>query len=154
MICEMKFKRIQQVLAIGFVFLSLCLPVLIHAQDGNVTAPTNSEKRADEKSIIYICVTGAPGECTFQDVISAVQKLLGWARNFALFFSVIVLVVAGFKYMTSGGNPGKISEANKMFEKVAIGIVVVMSAWLIVTLITNALLEPGISTIIQNNKPN
>ena len=62
----------------------------------------------------------------------------------ALSFSVVVLVVAGFKYMTSGGNASKRQEANKMFTKVIIGIVVVVAAWLIVRLITSTLLDPSV----------
>ncbi len=46
--------------------------------------------------------------------------------------------------MISEGNPAKISEATKMFKNVALGIIFIMAAWLIVTLITNSLLEKKI----------
>ena len=50
--------------------------------------------------------------------------------------------------MTTGSNPGNKAKANKMFMNVAIGIFFMLAAWLIVKLITNALI--GDPTIINN----
>ena len=86
------------------------------------------------------------GNCTFQDVILAIQRLVKWATEFALGFSVVVLAYAGYKYMISGDNASKRKDANKMIYNVVIGIIIVLAAWLIVTLITGALLQPGYST--------
>ncbi len=93
---------------------------------------------------------GAPlyGDCTFADLINAVKKLINWGIGFALSFSVVVLAYAGFKYLTSEGNPGKLSEAHTMFWRVAEGIVWILSAWLIVQLIASALLTKVIRDMI------
>lgn len=64
-------------------------------------------------------------------------------EDIALPFSVIVIAYAGFLYLTSGGNQPQLYRAHGMFTKVALGIVWVLAAWLIVTLITNALLTPA-----------
>ena len=151
MILTTDIKKKVSIIGLFFIFI---LPVFTHAQ-GKVDIPPEPEKV--NTGITYDCANEHRdtkyGECTFEDVILAVQKVLGWARNIALFFSVIVLVIAGFRYMVSGDNPGERTKANKMFVSVIKGIFFVMAAWLIVTLITNALLAPGVSTIIQNNKP-
>ena len=139
----------KKVLATSLLFM-IAVPIFAHGEDIIVDPRTTPDPGT---GITYVCDRGKPGECDFQDVILAVQKILRWARDFALFFSVIVLVIAGFKYMISGDNPGERTKANEMFKKVAIGIFFVMAAWLIVTLITNALLKDGVSTIIQDNNP-
>jgi hypothetical protein len=46
--------------------------------------------------------------------------------------------LAGFLYMTSGGNQGQLDRAHGMFAKPLWGIFWVLGAWLVVTLITNS----------------
>ena len=134
--------------AIGIILLFS--PMFAYAQQtGNNPPPDAGKDTNPSKSIVYVCTSGAPGECTWDDVIAAVKHLVNWGVEFALTFSVIVIAVAGFKYMTSEGSPGKLAEANKMFASVAKGIVIIMAAWLIVTLITGALLNHGINTFLK-----
>ena len=52
-----------------------------------------------------------------------------------------VFAWAGFKYMTSAVVDQK-AAAKAMLQKVFIGFVVILAAWLIVTTITNTLLSP------------
>jgi len=115
----------------GLVLFSL--PLLTFAADSATVASGVA------KGITYECTGGAPGVCTFADVIAAIQLVLKWGTTFAVAFSVVVIAWAGFIYMTSGGNSGKRAEANTMLMKVAIGIAFMFMAWLIVTLIMNAL---------------
>ena len=125
-------KKIYVGLTLSLVF-AFCFPIT-----------SNAISLKADTGITYDCAnenpTQAPGDCTFNDVISAIQKLLTWGRNFALAFSVVVLAYAGFKYMVSGDNAGERAKANQMFFKVAIGIFFILAAWLVVDLITNALL--------------
>ncbi len=88
------------------------------------------------------------GNCTWNNLIEAIQRFFDFAIPFALFFTVVVIAYAGFFYMTTGSNPGNKAKANKMFMNVAIGIFFMLAAWLIVKLITNALI--GDPTIINN----
>lgn len=100
--------------------------------------------------IVYDCanenpsVNKQPGDCTFADVIKAVQKILNFATTLALEFSVVVIAWAGWLYMTSGDNASQRDKANKMLFSVAKGIFLVLAAWFIVTLITNTILNKSI----------
>ncbi len=91
--------------------------------------------------ITYECVDakGIIGNCDFQDLLNAVKKVVDYAVGFTLFFSVIVIAWAGFKYMTSGDSAGERKKANDMLLSVAKGIVFILAAWLIVSLILRAL---------------
>ena len=124
---------------IGLIFLLLSFGSLVRAVE--------DPEMKDKTGIAYYCLNG---DCTFADLITATKKLVNFGTEFALIFSVVVIAWAGFKYMTSEGNPDKIKEANGMFLNVAKGIVIVLAAWLIVNLITTALLKPGISNIIPS----
>jgi hypothetical protein len=116
--------------AILFFAIILLLPLYSHAQ------------------LAQECAGNQPGECTFDDLIRTVIRLTNWGTMFALGFSVVVIAWAGFKYLTSEGNPGKIKEANGMFLKVLQGIVIILIAWTLVKLITTALLKGGINTFL------
>lgn len=91
-------------------------------------------------SLVYECSTnGRPGECTFDDLVAATRNVVNKLTIYAIGFSVIVIAFAGFKYLTSEGNPGAIADANRMFRSVAIGIAFIVGAWAIVNLIATGL---------------
>lgn len=88
------------------------------------------------------------GDCGYDDLIRAIKKFFGVAIPLALGFSVVVIAYAGYNYMISGSSPGKRTEANNMLQKVVIGIFFMLSAWVIVTLITNSLLKTDVNTLV------
>ncbi len=116
----------------AFVLIFFFVPTFVHA------APT-PETTSGNTGVVYQCIDG---NCDFNDLVGAVQKLIKWGVGFALSFSVVVIAYAGSIYLMSGGSATERARANKMLASVAKGIVLVLAAWLIVTLITSALLTP------------
>lgn len=92
--------------------------------------------------------TDVYGECDYDDLILAVKKFFNVATPLALAFSVVVIAYAGFLYMTSGSNASKRTKANEMFVKIAWGVFFMLGAWVIVTLITNSLLNVNVNTLV------
>ncbi len=119
------------------------LPFTIHAQAAGSGGKTG---------IVWECTggsTGRAGDCDFyKDLIPEVINIVNFGTVTALLFTVIVIAFAGWKYMISGPNPGKRSEANQTLLKCAIGIAVILGAWLIVHLITSTLLNSSIPNLI------
>src|SRR3989338_283512 len=63
----------------------------------------------------------------------------------ALPIIVLFFVIAGFKFISAQGNPGKLDEARKNFVWVVIGALLIMGAWVLATLLANTvsqLVEP------------
>lgn len=117
-----------------FLFLLLLLPTIGFSQG------TNASKINTDIGITYECGDGDDaGNCTFGDLVAATKKVVDFGVKFTLFFSVIVIVIAGYNLMISGDNPGKRKEARDMLWKVAKGIAYILLAWLIVSLILSAL---------------
>lgn len=149
----MKNVLAKKIHALTLLFLSIFIasfPIFLHAdtnQPADTSTPSNGQ--GITKGITYICNRGAPGECTFQDVIEAIKHLVNWGITFALSFSVIIIAYAGYLYMISGDSPGERTKANKMFVSVGKGIFFALGAWLIVTLITGALLNGNINTFLK-----
>lgn len=69
---------------------------------------------------------------TVSDFISAVLRAVVY-----LSMPIIALFImyAGFKYIIARGNPGAIDEAHKNFLYVIIGALLILSAWVLATLI-------------------
>lgn len=81
-------------------------------------------------------------DCNFCSIVTLVQNIINWLFGFLTLVAVILLVVAGFKLVTSAGNPNAWETAKKMLTNVIIGFIIIMAAWLIVDTIMKALLAP------------
>lgn len=134
----------------------LLLPVFAFAQSANpipTPAGVDTTGGGSGTGITYECSrtangTTVYGDCSYDDLIRAVQKFFDVVIPLALGFSVVVIAFVGFNYMISGANPGKRKEANQMLEKVAIGIFFMLAAWLIVTLVANSLLKVNVNALV------
>lgn len=134
-------KKIGGLIVILFMLTVISLPVLTYSAQNQTAAGVVS-------GLTYECANGPSGECKFEDLLAAVKNVTDKGTIITLSLSVIVIAWAGFKYMISGDNAGERKKANEMLRKVAIGIVIIIAAWLIVTLITNALI-PGTNTFLK-----
>lgn len=76
--------------------------------------------------------------CNFADLANTIIKILFGAV--ALIFGVMMLV-SGFGLVTSGGNPAALNDAKSKFTNALIGLLIMMSAWLIVDTLMRTLLK-------------
>jgi hypothetical protein len=83
-------------------------------------------------------------DCTFENLVTVAQEVANWIIKLGLMLSPLIFAYAGFLYLTSGANPGQRTKASGIFKNVAIGLVIMMCAWLFVSLILNALLDPTV----------
>ena len=98
--------------------------------------------------LTYECNGARPGDCTFNDLISATRNFVNKITIIVLSLVVIPIAYAGFLLMTSGDNAGNRTKARDMLFSVAKGIFFMLAAWLIVTLIANALLGSSVRRIL------
>ena len=65
---------------------------------------------------------------SYVDFASFIIELLNWAINFVALFAVIMIVVAGFKYIVSMGDEKKIAAANRSLIFSLLGMILVFLA--------------------------
>jgi len=65
---------------------------------------------------------------TNTDFAAFVLEMINWAINFAAILAVIMIIVAGFQYITSMGDEKKISSANRSLIFALIGMILVFLA--------------------------
>lgn len=77
--------------------------------------------------------------CDFNALIQLVQNVINIIIIGAIPIAGCLFAYAGFKYMTAAGDTGEIKSAHEIFMNVFWGFVIILSAWLIVHTILNAL---------------
>ncbi len=87
-------------------------------------------------------------ECGFDDLVMLVNNIIDYLIMIAIPISAAVFAWAGFKLMTTGVVDQR-GEAKTMMKKVAIGLAIMLSAWLITNTIVKVLFAPGYTDIIN-----
>lgn len=87
-----------------------------------------------------------PGECTFQDFVALAKAVANKIVIIGLALAPIIFAYVGYLLITSSDNPGKRTLAKKIGWNVAIGLVIMMLAWLLVKLVLDALVNSSILT--------
>jgi len=86
------------------------------------------------------CATN-PQACNFCAMLAMANNLINLLFQLLVIVAVILIVVAGFKLVTSAGNTQALESAKSMLTNVIIGFVIVMAAWLIVDTIFKMLVR-------------
>ena len=91
-------------------------------------------------------------ECGYYDLLKLVNNVIKWIIEISIPVSAGVFAWAGFTYMTTGIWDKK-AQAKTMMLKVFYGLVFILSAWIIVSTIINALLadsfKPAVNTTVD-----
>ncbi|MFO0881994.1 MAG: pilin [Candidatus Saccharimonadales bacterium] len=69
-----------------------------------------------------VCNDGSTGSAQPEDLVAKIINIFSWVVGA---IAVIMLIFAGFKYVTSGGDAGKITSAKNTIIYALIGLVVV-----------------------------
>jgi hypothetical protein len=117
----MKFSiyRISLLLA---VFAFAILPSLVFA--GGLWDAVSSDQGLGKVAPIF---GASQGEA--KDIRNIVVDLIKVALSFLALVFVILMLTAGFKWMTSQGNASKVEEARNQIVRAAIGLIVVLAAY-------------------------
>lgn len=90
--------------------------------------PVISYAQLNQHEIGYIPDFGLGGDASIEEIVgNIIQLFLG----FLGFVALVIIIVAGFKWMTSGGNEEKISKAKKMLVAGIIGLAIILASYII-----------------------
>lgn len=83
-------------------------------------------------------------DCKCEDLITLAQNIINTGIFLAIFLSAMLFAYAGWLYLTNEAI-GQQEKAKSMFANVAIGLVILLSAWLIVDTLVGSLLKEDVS---------
>ncbi|MFC1614969.1 hypothetical protein ACFL22_00195 [Patescibacteria group bacterium] len=75
---------------------------------------------------------GVNVKCTFDMLVQLVQNIIEFIITASPFVAAVAFAYAGWMYITAGGDTGQIKKAHGIFTSVAVGFIIILSAWLIV----------------------
>lgn len=73
----------------------------------------------------------------------AVLNVITIVLSFLGLVALVVILIGGFKWMTSGGNEEKIGEAKKLMGAGIVGLLIIVASYAIATFVMNSLLDIG-----------
>ena len=123
-------NKLSKVFTSGVTLLSF--PVVAFAQAQNIWDQINGE------------IDG-----TDTEVNSLIVNILNWAIGAAAVICVIMLIVAGYSYMTAGGDENKVKTATKTLTNAIIGLAICFIAVMLVNFVLKSFLQPGTQSLLM-----
>ncbi len=80
---------------------------------------------------------------TAGDADALIIKILNWMIGLGAVICVVMLVFAGYSYMTAGGDEGKVGKASKTLTNAIIGLVICFIAVMLVNFVLKNFLGQG-----------
>ncbi|MBI2355934.1 MAG: hypothetical protein HYV13_01855 [Candidatus Doudnabacteria bacterium] len=127
----MKHNKLVKIAQITSIVLSLALFVLPLVSGAQFERPNPTG-------------TNLPGDTKLSEFI---LRIINIALAIAGLVAVLFLIIGGFRYITAAGNEEAGESAKKIITNSIIGIVVIILSFVIVRVISNALLSSGSSGV-------
>lgn len=128
----MKPKNIKPIITLLLLTAIMVLPYLVFAQ-GNNTVKTDSS--ANPLTMLKNIAGGESGPYDSATDQNSLPIILGFVINGALsllgVIFIILMVLAGYNWMTASGNEQRIDEAKDTIKSAIIGLVIVLGSWAI-----------------------
>jgi hypothetical protein len=99
--------------------------------------------------IVPKCSDTAEG-CNLKDLITLGENVLNFVLALAVTVSAVMFAWAGFLYITSAGNEQKVGHAKTLFAAVIIGLIIILTAWLVVDTLLKALTGRGLKEGVKS----
>lgn len=123
---NIKWKQLLSFIFSIFLTIFLFLPNF-------VTATAADPYGIDEISTLNLGKEG--------NVKNIIASIINIALGFLGVIAVIIILFAGFKWMTASGNEEQVASARKMLVQAITGLVIVFLAWIIANFIIDQLKE-------------
>jgi len=79
--------------------------------------------------------------CDFLALMQLVQRFINLLLYAMIFIAVIMILWAGYNYLTAGGDTGKIKKAHDIFRVTVIGMIIALTSWVIVNTVVTSVID-------------
>jgi len=134
---QSKSKRILSLLLISL----FVIPFLCSIYSGPVLAETFWEQQEGMSGSQTVGEAFGHEYDDPDDVRLIAARIIKIALSFIGIIFVILLIIAGYKWMTASGNESKVDEAKKQIGNAVIGLIVVMAAYSVTYFVTKAIFD-------------
>lgn len=75
------------------------------------------------------------------DIKKVIKLVIDWALYLAAIIAVVFIIIGGFMYITSAGDPGKAGKGRTTLVNALIGLTIIVLSYLIVQIVYNFLVQ-------------
>jgi hypothetical protein len=91
---------------------------------------------------IVNCGNNDPSECNFDSITRMVNEGLTWFMSIAVSVVTISFAIAGGMMLLNPGDPAKRGKAKEVFKNTIIGLIIVLTAYLVVYTVLKGITDP------------
>lgn len=124
-------KSLASFIIISFSFFLILSPGIFGYKQENSQANAQSAFLGDQFAMEE--VQPLFGNEPPQDIRLIIVRIIQVALSFLALIFLVLILVSGFKWMTSGGNEETIKLAQKNLINSVIGLIIILSAWTLAT---------------------
>ncbi len=84
------------------------------------------------KGLVPCGGTGGERPCTSCDFLTLIQRIITFGLKLTFIVAIVLIIIAGFNVMFSGGDSGKVAKAWGGVKNVIIGLAIILVAWVVV----------------------
>jgi len=124
--------------SLSIIFLSICLTLMPAGADFNAVNQVKAAgwwEKAGEGGLSE--VGQAYGTSEPKDIRMTIVDIIKIVLGFLGIIVTVIILFAGFKWMTAGGNEENVAGAKKMLIAGIIGLVIILSSYALATFIIN-----------------
>ena len=92
---------------------------------------------ADSTGGIVPCGKDASDKCTICDLVEGIHRIVQFFVRLMVITATVVIIVAGIMYIVSTGNPSMITLAKTAMKNALVGIIIILTAFMMITFIVN-----------------
>lgn len=120
------------------VIMMLLVPAFVIAVPAHATGLTGNDLMGGDNIADNVQATTGLGDRDPREIAAAVIRVM---LGFLGIIAVVIILFAGFLWMTAAGNEDKISQAKGMMSAGVIGLIIILAAFGIATFVMNALVN-------------
>lgn len=129
-------KKIASIMATFGLMAALLLPATAGAQ----SQTQNLQNRLWGGAQVQSQAASAIGLGT-RDVRVTIARIINVALGLLGIVAVVIVLSGGFRWMTAGGDEGKVDEAKKLITAGVIGLAIILSAYAIAQFVITSLIS-------------
>jgi len=116
---------VKKISALAFLIAFSLFPLLMPAN----TASADNDLLGTQEGFKNNEIQSSFGDTAPDDIRYTIIRLINIALLFLSVIFLVLVLIAGFKYMTAAGNEEQVKTALKQITQAVIGLVIVLSAW-------------------------
>lgn len=83
-------------------------------------------------------------DCSWSSLIELAKRILDFMITISIIIAALMFAYAGWLFFSDSGNSSNVQQGKKVFGAVVIGLVIVLTAWLVVNTIIDVLTGKGL----------